>query len=74
LGVFLSGGIDSSTVTAMMTRLLPGKVHSFSIGFTDRSFDESGYAREVAAHLGTNHHEMIFETSMLTDLVPTVTQ
>src|SRR5205814_2377907 len=67
LGVFLSGGIDSSTVTAMMTRLLPGKVHSFSIGFTDRSFDESGYAREVAAHLGTNHHEMIFETSMLTD-------
>jgi len=58
----------------MMTRLLPGKVHSFSIGFTDRSFDESGYAREVAAHLGTNHHEMIFETSMLTDLVPTVTQ
>jgi len=74
LGVFLSGGIDSSTVAAMMTRLTPGHVNSFSIGFNDRSFDESAHARRVAAHLGTNHRELILEPSMMTDLVPNVTE
>ena len=73
LGVFLSGGIDSSAVAAMMTQLRPGGVHTFSIGFSDPSFDESSYAREAAAHLGTQHHEMIFEPHLLTDLVPEVT-
>ena len=74
LGVFLSGGIDSSTVAAMMTRLTPGQVNSFSIGFSDRSFDESAHARRVAAHLETNHRELILEPSMMTDLVPSVTE
>ena len=74
LGVFLSGGIDSSTVAAMMTRLTPGHVNSFSIGFSDPSFDESAHARRVAQHLGTNHRELILEPSMLTDLVPSVTE
>ena len=74
LGVFLSGGIDSSTVAAMMTRLTPGHVNSFSIGFSDRSFDESAHARRVAAHLETNHRELILEPSMMTDLVPSVTE
>ena len=74
LGVFLSGGIDSGAVAAMMSRLSPGHVNSFSIGFTDRSFDESAYARQLAQHLGTNHREMILEPSMVTDLVPLVTE
>jgi len=74
LGMFLSGGIDSSTVAAMMTRLTPGQVNSFSIGFSDRSFDESAHARRVAAHLETNHRELILEPSMMTDLVPSVTE
>lgn len=74
LGVFLSGGIDSSTVAAMMAQLTPGNVNSFSIGFADASFDESAYAREVANHLGTNHRELILEPSMLSDLVPAVTE
>jgi asparagine synthase (glutamine-hydrolysing) len=69
LGVFLSGGIDSSAVAAMMTQL-GGEVKSFSVGFADRSFDESGYARQVAQHLGTEHHELILEPSMLLDLIP----
>ena len=69
LGVFLSGGIDSSAVTAMMTRL-GGDVKSFSVGFAERSFDEAPYAREVARHLGTEHHELTLEPSMLLGLIP----
>jgi asparagine synthase (glutamine-hydrolysing) len=69
LGVFLSGGIDSSAVAAMMTQL-GSEVKSFSVGFADRSFDESGYARQVATHLGTEHHELILEPGMLLGLIP----
>jgi asparagine synthase (glutamine-hydrolysing) len=69
LGVFLSGGIDSSAVAAMMTQL-GGEVKSFSVGFADRSFDESEHARLVARHLGTEHHELTLEPGMLLDLVP----
>ena len=73
IGVFLSGGIDSSAVAAAMAELMPGNVNSFSIGFTDPSFDESTHARAVAHHLRTNHHEMLLQPAMLADLVPTVT-
>ena len=73
IGVFLSGGIDSTAVAATMAELTPGNVNSFSIGFSDRSFDESSWARTAAARLGTNHHELILEPNMLFDLVPAVT-
>lgn len=57
LGIFLSGGIDSSSVAAMACRVRPaGDVKTFSIAFADRSFDESDHARRVANHLGTDHH------------------
>jgi asparagine synthase (glutamine-hydrolysing) len=69
LGVFLSGGIDSSAVAAMMTQL-GSEVKSFSVGFSDRSFDESAYARLVARHLGTDHHEIVLEPDMLLGLIP----
>ena len=68
LGVFLSGGIDSSAVAAMMTQL-GGVVKSFSVGFSERSFDESHHARQVAKHLGTEHHEMTLEPHMLLGLI-----
>jgi asparagine synthase (glutamine-hydrolysing) len=69
IGVFLSGGIDSSAVTAMMSRL-GGDVKSFSVGFAERSFDEAPYARQVARHLGTEHRELTLEPAMLLELIP----
>jgi len=57
LGVFLSGGVDSSAVTALAARHLPkGELKTFSIGFDEKSFDESEYARRVAEIFGTDHH------------------
>jgi len=56
LGVFLSGGIDSSAVAAFAARHVGAEnLHTFSIGFSEPTFDESSYARRVAEHLGTNH-------------------
>src|SRR5258708_18446513 len=69
VGRFLSGGIDSSAVAAMMTQL-GGEVKTFSLGFADRSFDESAHARTVARHLVTEHHELTLEPGMMLDLVP----
>ena len=73
VGVFLSGGIDSSTVAAMMSDITPGHVNSFSIGFADPSFDESSHARQVAQHLGTNHRELVLDPHTLLELVPKIT-
>lgn len=56
LGVFLSGGVDSSTVVATMSELSPGNVNSFSVSFPQRSFDEGEYAAYVARHFNTQHH------------------
>jgi len=71
LGVFLSGGVDSSIVAASM-REAGARVESFSIGFEDPSFDESGHARRVAAHLGTSHHEKRFDEAAVLKELPSV--
>lgn len=59
LGTFLSGGIDSSLVTALAQAQTQQPICSFSIGFKEAKFDETQYARAVAKHLRTNHHEFI---------------
>ena len=61
VGVFLSGGIDSSTVAALAARERKEPLHSFNVGFSSPEFDESALAREVAAHIGSVHHELRVE-------------
>lgn len=58
LGAFLSGGLDSSTIVALMAEQSSGPVRTFSIGFEERSYDETPYARQVAEIFGTEHHEL----------------
>jgi len=73
LAAFLSGGLDSSTVVATMAELAGAdRVRTFSIGFTDPRFDESGHARAVAAHLGTAHREERLAGRALLDDLPAV--
>lgn len=73
LGVFLSGGVDSSSVAAALCEVEPAaNVHTFSIGFEDPSFDESAHARAVAEFLGTDHHERTFSVESVMELLPQV--
>jgi asparagine synthase (glutamine-hydrolysing) len=73
LGVFLSGGIDSSSIAASVVRQrTAANVKTFSIGFHEKSYDESSMARMVAEHLGTEHHERIFTAEAMKDVLPDV--
>jgi asparagine synthase (glutamine-hydrolysing) len=69
LGVFLSGGIDSSTLVALMSKVSSQPIRTFSIGFEEKSYNELEYARIVARQFSTKHHELIVSPNIL-DLLP----
>jgi asparagine synthase (glutamine-hydrolysing) len=70
LGVFLSGGVDSSIVTAMMQAQSSVPIRTFTVGFTETAYDEAPFAAAVARHLGTNHTELYMSTDDVVKVIP----
>ena len=73
-GTFLSGGVDSSLVTAVAQSLHDSPINTFSIGFWDKDYDESGYAAKIARHLGTNHQSMVVTEKDALEWMPRLTE
>lgn len=73
LGVFLSGGIDSSAIVALMSEMMPSeRIKTFSIGFEEKSFDESQHAVSIARYFGTDHHQKVLTPQLMIDIIPEI--
>ncbi len=72
LGAFLSGGIDSSTIVALMQRLNSKPVNTFCIGFEDRGCNEAVYAKKIAKHLGCRHTELYVTPHHIMEVIPSI--
>ena len=71
-GALLSGGVDSGLVVGLMSQLMSTPVHTFTVGFSEKSFDESQYAAQIARHFGAEHHHIIAQPHSIPDLVRNV--
>jgi len=71
VGVLLSGGMDSSTLVALMARRTSEPIHTYSVGFEDASFNELPYARIIARQFGTVQHEVVVTPDIVRELLPT---
>ncbi len=72
VGAFLSAGIDSSTVVALMQSLSPGSVKTFTIGMEDPAYNEAQFAKQIAAHLGTEHTELYISEKEAKEVIPLI--
>jgi asparagine synthase (glutamine-hydrolysing) len=72
LGMFLSGGVDSSIIAALMKRLTSGPVKTFAVGYAERQYSELEPARQVARHIGTDHHEVSISMEDFFQALPTL--
>jgi asparagine synthase (glutamine-hydrolysing) len=70
LGVFLSGGVDSSAIAALMKRMVDGRIQTFSVGYREAAYSELGYASSVARHLDTDHHEVTIGRAEFFEALP----
>ena len=70
VGVFLSGGIDSSLIASIAQTISDKPINSFSVGFAENSFDESKFAKKIAHHLGTSHHEYVVSPKEALNVIP----
>ncbi len=70
LGVFLSGGVDSSVIAALMTKMRREPIETFSVGYTEQTYSELPYARTVSTHLNSLHHEVLVSEEDFFDALP----
>ena len=70
LGAFLSGGIDSSLIVALMKKYSNEKINTFTIGFEEKLFNESTYAKKIASYLNTYHSEFYVKPKDMLDVIP----